>query len=190
MSATWASTWGTFNGYGVASALLAVQVSRFLHPLLGTASLLKKTTREAPGYRLAEPHEVLRDLNDLFPAQPQSMQFFTMCYGLYRLVDHHVSIASAGHPGPLVVRAAGAVDSPLLTGHPIGFFPTGVAGFAQADVVLGPGDRLLLYSDGASEATDHGGATFGANRLGEVLAAHGALALAPALDGVVSALMQ
>jgi sigma-B regulation protein RsbU (phosphoserine phosphatase) len=178
------------SGHGVASALLAVQVSRFLHPLLGAASLMKKAIPAAPGYRLAEPEEVLHDLNDLFPAQPRSMQFFTMAYGLYNLDDHHVRIASAGHPGPLVVHQSGAVEAPTLTGHPIGFFSTAVAGFSQIELTLGRGDRLLLYSDGASEASDQLGVTFGAARLGETLAKARDRELQPALEQVVEALSQ
>ncbi len=178
------------SGHGVASALLAVQVSRFLHPLLGAASLMKKASSSPPGYRLAEPEEVLHDLNALFPAQPQSMQFFTMAYGLYRLDDHVVRIASAGHPGPLVVRPGGVVDAPTLTGHPIGFFPNGVAGFSQIELRLEPGDRLLLFSDGASEASDQQGVTFGAQRLGEALAKAADRDLQGALETVVAALSQ
>lgn len=178
------------SGHGVASALLAVQVSRFLHPLLGTASLLKKPIGGAPGYRLAEPCEVLQDLNDLFPAQPQSMQFFTMAYGLYRLGDHRLRIASAGHPGPLVLRARGDLEAPTLTGHPIGFFPTGIADFTEIELTLAPGDRILLYSDGASEAADQQGQTFGAMRLGETLADHADEPLPVALEALVAGLTQ
>ncbi len=176
------------SGHGVASALLAVQVCRFLHPLLGTASLLKKAANDAAGYRLASPREVLADLNALFPSQPQTMQFFTMAYGIYDLRDHRAVIASAGHPGPMVVRVDGTLQAPQVSGHPIGFFAGGEADFTELSIDLGPGDRLLLYSDGATEAADASGQTFGAQRIGEALLHGVAKPLPVALDLVVTAL--
>lgn len=173
------------SGHGVASALLAVQVCRFLHPLLGTASLLKKPGTAGAGYRLAPPKEVLRDLNALFPAQPQSMQFFTIAYGLYDLESHRAVIASAGHPGPLVLRASGAVHAPQVSGHPIGFFAGADADFAEVALELQPGDRMLLYSDGASEAADTAGVTYGVARLAEALKRAAARPLPEALHEVV-----
>jgi sigma-B regulation protein RsbU (phosphoserine phosphatase) len=178
------------SGHGVASALLAVQVCRFLHPLLGPASLLKKADARANGYRLSPPREVLADLNSLFPSQPQSMQFFTMAYGVYDLDAHRATIASAGHPGPLVLRAGGAVQQPQVSGHPIGFFAGERAEFSELSVDLLPGDRLLLYSDGASEAADTRGVTFGAARIGETLKRGAAQPLDDALLGVVSELQR
>jgi sigma-B regulation protein RsbU (phosphoserine phosphatase) len=176
------------SGHGVASALLAVQVSRFLNPLLGPGSLLKKVATSRGGYRLSHPAEVLGDLNTLFPSQPQTMQFFTMIYGLYDLDSHRLHLATAGHPGPVIVRAGGAIEIPTVSGHPIGFFPTTHARFNELTVTLAAGDRVLMYSDGATETADPEGRTFGANRLGEALRDRAGAPLANALDGVVSAM--
>jgi phosphoserine phosphatase RsbU/P len=176
------------SGHGVASALLAVQVCRFLNPLLGPASLLKKLDAGSSGYRLAPPREVLADLNALFPSQPQTMQFFTIIYGLYDLDVHRAVVASAGHPAPIVLRASGAMQAPQVTGHPIGFFSPGHSDFTEIAVDLAPGDRLLLYSDGATEASDADGRTFGAIRLGQALRETAASPLPQTLEHVVSAL--
>ena len=176
------------SGHGVASALLAVQVSRFLHPLMGAASLIKKPGLIANGYQLASPRDVLRDLNALFPSQPQSMQFFTMAFGIYDLLSHRAVIASAGHPGPLLLRATGQIEAPPVSGHPIGFFQGGVADFSEIEVVLHAGDRMLLYSDGASEAADAAGVTYGTPRLAEAMQRGRTLVLQEALHGVVAEL--
>jgi phosphoserine phosphatase RsbU/P len=178
------------SGHGVASALLAVQVSRFLNPLLGPASLLKKQTSQPGGYRLAPPREVLSDLNVLFPSQPQTMQFFTIAYGIYDLDAHRVMIASAGHPGPLVLRASGAIQAPQIAGHPIGFFSSTEAAFNELTLELSPGDRLMLYSDGATEAADADGRTYGATRLGQALREGAAQPLAQSLERVVVSLQE
>jgi len=177
------------SGHGVASALLAVQVSRFLHPLMGAASLIKKPGLIANGgYQLASPRDVLRDLNALFPSQPQSMQFFTMAFGIYDLASHHAVIASAGHPGPLLMRQGGLIEAPPVSGHPIGFFQGGIADFSEIEVVLQPGDRMLLYSDGASEAADAAGVTYGTPRLAEAMQKGAGGPLQEALHGVVAEL--
>ncbi|MBA3708628.1 MAG: SpoIIE family protein phosphatase [Planctomycetes bacterium] len=178
------------SGHGVASALLAVQVCRFLNPLLGPASLLKKQVQGGVGYRLAPPREVLADLNALFPSQPQTMQFFTIAYGIYDLDAHRVVLASAGHPGPIMIRANGAVQSPQVSGHPIGFFSSTEAAFNEITLDLAPGDRLLLYSDGATEAADGDGRTFGATRLGQALRESATMALTQSLEKVVGALQE
>jgi sigma-B regulation protein RsbU (phosphoserine phosphatase) len=173
------------SGHGVASALLAVQVCRFLHPLMGAASLIKKASASPAGYQLSSPREVLLDLNALFPSQPQSMQFFTIAFGIYDLRTHRAVIASAGHPGPLLVRQDGTIETPVVSGHPIGFFHGVTADFSQIEVELHAGDRLLLYSDGASEAADGAGITYGSPRLGEVMLRGAGLPLQEALQSVV-----
>jgi sigma-B regulation protein RsbU (phosphoserine phosphatase) len=118
------------------------------------------------------------------------MQFFTMAYGVYDLDTHRATIASAGHPGPLVLRAGGALQAPAVSGHPIGFFPDAAADYAELELDLMRGDRLLLYSDGASEASDANGQTFGPARIGDALKRGADRPLAEALHGVVGDLLR
>ncbi len=73
------------SGHGVPSALLAVQVSRFLSPLIMPGALLKTAQPAAPGYRLTPPLEVLRQLNGLFPMQRGNLQYFTIVLGHYHV---------------------------------------------------------------------------------------------------------
>jgi serine phosphatase RsbU (regulator of sigma subunit) len=62
----------------------------------------------------------------------------------------HVVLASAGHPGPVVVRPDGRVE--VLSGGslPLGLFPD--AEPERTELELGPGDLLFFYSDGVTEA--------------------------------------
>lgn len=94
-----------------------------------------------------------------------------------------LQFASAGHPPGLVFRRGGAVDNLGLGGLPLG-----VAWDATYDVreaSLGPGDTLVLYSDGVSEALGAGDSLAGV----EVLAGL-PLAEASGVDGVVDRLME
>ncbi|KJY16587.1 MULTISPECIES: PP2C family protein-serine/threonine phosphatase [Streptomyces] len=62
-----------------------------------------------------------------------------------------VHLASGGHPPALVLRADGTADFlPTPGGLLVGILPT--ARFTPATITLGPGDTLLLYTDGLTEA--------------------------------------
>ncbi|WP_143162866.1 PP2C family protein-serine/threonine phosphatase, partial [Couchioplanes caeruleus] len=79
---------------------------------------------------------------------------------------------NAGHPPPLVLRA-GTVAGTLTDGRRL---PLGIADprATCAEIILQPGDRLLLYTDGVTEARDPTGAQFGQNRLADTLERHAA----------------
>jgi sigma-B regulation protein RsbU (phosphoserine phosphatase) len=62
--------------------------------------------------------------------------------------------ASAGHPAGVLLRASSDVESVAAEGPPVGWFET--AAFTAVDVVLAPGDALVLYTDGLSEARRDG----------------------------------
>ena len=67
-------------------------------------------------------------------------------------------VVSAGHPGPQLVGRAGAVVLELPSGLPLGLgFGNQVSGYAEAIIPWSGGDRLLLYTDGLSEARDSSG---------------------------------
>jgi sigma-B regulation protein RsbU (phosphoserine phosphatase) len=58
--------------------------------------------------------------------------------------------ANAGHLPPLVVRKSGAVESLAVTGPALGF--PQVAPMREAYAIFGPGDGLILFTDGVTEA--------------------------------------
>jgi sigma-B regulation protein RsbU (phosphoserine phosphatase) len=153
------------SGHGVAAALLAVQVARYLTPLASAGSILKHVGPD--GYRLTPPAEVPRLLNDIFQRQG-SLQFLTMAYGILDLRDFRLSMALSAHPAPILRRANGRIEQPEVTSHPIGMIPTAKLAVSTWETTLEPGDQLLLYSDGATEASGPGG-EFGSERLATCL---------------------
>jgi sigma-B regulation protein RsbU (phosphoserine phosphatase) len=80
--------------------------------------------------------------------------------------DGRVEICNAGHPFPLLVRA-GAVEVLGNSNLPIGLF--GSEEFALTELSLDPGQGLVIYSDGVSEATDWSGREYGADRLRDLI---------------------
>lgn len=176
------------SGHGVSSALLAVQISRYLSPLVNAGALLKRASGDPPGYRIAAPLEVVRELNGLFPMNPLTRQYFTIIYGIYRLADHEVRFVTAGHPGPIIVRADGRAEIPEVSGNPIGFFSDAEASFGEYSFRLEAGERAYFYSDGAVESEDAAHRLLGSARFGATLAGARSLSLADSLDTAVAAL--
>jgi serine phosphatase RsbU (regulator of sigma subunit) len=66
---------------------------------------------------------------------------------------------NGGHVSPLIVRANGQVDTITEGDPPVGLF--GFVRFHGIPLNLDPGDRILLLTDGITEAEDKGGAQFG-----------------------------
>jgi len=75
---------------------------------------------------------------------------------------------NAGHNPPLVVRASGAVEMLEGGGMILGILPA--ASYTESRSRLNPGDVLVLFSDGVTEAPDRRGEEFGEQRLGELVA--------------------
>jgi serine phosphatase RsbU (regulator of sigma subunit) len=115
---------------------------------------------------------LLRLLNELLIAGGSS-RFATLVLGTARPVDGGVdlTLASGGHPAPLIVRHAGFVEEVTVPGTLVGISPQ--ARFAEAEVRLEHGDICLLYTDGITEARNrHDQAElFGDDRLHAVLTA-------------------
>jgi sigma-B regulation protein RsbU (phosphoserine phosphatase) len=149
------------SGHGVASALLSVSVVRALAPPSERATIL---TREGGG--LLAPAEVAAELNRRFPFDVETGQYFTIHYGVLDVASGTFGYVSAGQPGPVVLSPGGKVQVMDGRGYPIGLAEGPYEG---RDVRLGPGDRLILYSDGIPEAVAPDGRMFGEARFLDAL---------------------
>ncbi|MBM2621435.1 SpoIIE family protein phosphatase [Actinoplanes sp. LDG1-06] len=121
----------------------------------------------------APPDEMLRVLNRALLDSGRQHRFVTMVVGSVARAEHgrvRLTLATGGHPPPLVLRIDGRVEEVPTTGTLIGAVPRTVVN--PADVELAPGELCLLYSDGLTEA--RGGPTgdeqFGEARLHDALA--------------------
>ena len=97
-----------------------------------------------------------------------------------------VSYTNAGHNPGLLVRADGTAQKLEANGVPLGLFP--VVEYERVEVVLGPGDLVLLYTDGITEAANPQGGEFGLDRLQAVVQKHAReplIALAVAIETAV-----
>ena len=78
-----------------------------------------------------------------------------------------LAYTNAGHNPGLLVRADGTVQRLEANGLPLGLFP--VVEYEKVEITLGPGDLVLLYTDGITEAANPRGDEFGLDRLQAVV---------------------
>jgi serine phosphatase RsbU (regulator of sigma subunit) len=121
----------------------------------------------------ASPETMLTVLNQALLQSGRQHRFVTMVIGSVQRIEHgrlRLTLATGGHPRPLVLRADGTVDEVPTSGTLIGAVAQTVV--RPATVELAPGEVCLLYSDGLTEA--RGGATgteqYGERRLRDALA--------------------
>jgi|GEM_PF-5992866 Serine phosphatase RsbU, regulator of sigma subunit len=136
-----------------------------------------------------EPARVLERLNDAVTGEGDTSGFVTVVYGILSADDGCFRYASAGHETPILRRADATFETLPPTGPVLGMME-GVA-YDQGSVRLGPGDGLLLFTDGLSEARSAGERRFldleGVQRyLDEVCRAHPPEEVADALLNIVS----
>ena len=136
---------------------------------------------------VADPKAVNERVNRIMAANTSPGRFITMFYGVLDPLTRRLVYTNAGHNPPLLVRADASVIPLEAGGLLLGVFPE--AEFVEGDVVLGSGDRLVLFTDGLTEAMTTNGELFGDDRLIETLrdlAPLGAEELRARLMGIVS----
>ncbi|MBY8873340.1 serine/threonine-protein phosphatase [Micromonospora sp. PLK6-60] len=161
---------------------------------VGAAVLTGRVRQSLQTLRLVEnrPRELLHLLNRALLDSPDAArrnQFTTLLLGTLTGGPDgglRIRFAGGGHPAPLVARADGTVSQVTVGGMPIGALAA--PRFVEAEVRLAPGDLLLAYTDGVTDA--RGGPRdmrmFGEERLRRAFAS--AVGLPPAV--VVERLLQ
>ena len=149
-------TIGDVSGKGVpASLLMAVTRSLF---------------RTMSGH-LDQPSGIVRSLNESISESNESGMFCTLFLGILDLQTGKLAYCNAGHNAPLIATAQGEAHyMDIKANLPLGLF----AGFPyeQQETTLHPGEKLLLYTDGVTEAENPAHELFSDERLQEFLQAH------------------
>ena len=96
-------------------------------------------------------------------------RFITLFYVDVREQSGRLLYLNAGHNPALLVQGGGLMRL-SSSSYPLGMFP--VAQYLQGEVGMEPGDLLLLYSDGLTEACNDRGEEYGEGRLVKTLLAH------------------
>ena len=125
-------------GHGMPAALLTIFLKQ---------ALVMRETIES-NYHIFSPAEVMKNLNVRMAKQKLSgYQFATCCYCLLNIKTLQLTYARAGHPYPILIRPKEQPQQLEIRGSLLGIF--GQAEYTQETIQLQPGDKFLLYSDGA-----------------------------------------
>jgi phosphoserine phosphatase RsbU/P len=137
---------GDVTGKGVAAAMLMAQLHAMFRTLISIGLSLDQLVERA---------------NRLFCESTLPTHYATLVCGRASN-SGEVEVCNAGHPPPLWLHGDQVIEI-KATGLPVGVFCE--QPFSSAKVQLSPGDSLLLYTDGFSEAQDVSGIEYGEERL-------------------------
>jgi sigma-B regulation protein RsbU (phosphoserine phosphatase) len=141
---------GDVSGKGVAAAFVMAHLNALFRSLIDAG---------------AGVGDLLERANRMLIENKISSHYATMVCGRAG-TDGRIELGNAGHCPPLVLRSGGA-EEVSGSGLPIGLF--GGRSYTVSEVTLDPGETLVLYTDGLTEAADPSGAEFGAERLRALL---------------------
>ena len=111
--------------------------------------------------------EALVEVNNLLDAENEAAMFVTLFYAIYNPRNHKFTYANGGHNEPIIVHPDGSTTVIDPTGGTaLGIIP-GID-YDEDSVELQPGDTVILYTDGITEAFNSEGELFGMDRLREV----------------------
>ncbi len=145
---------GDISGKGVSAALLMASLQAFL----------RSRARQMAG----EPSQLVTQVNESLVEATDSSKFATFFYGVYDSAARTLSYVNAGHNPPFLLRAGTSVVSRLRpTGMALGF--DAGAAYGEGREALAPGDLLLAFTDGLTEALNEAGEEFGDARLAGLL---------------------
>ena len=141
---------GDVSGKGVAASLLMSRLHAIFRSLIGVGLSVRELVERA---------------NQLFSESTMRPYYATLVCGK-AAAGGDVEICNAGHCSPLLLRD-GNVTAITATGLPLGLFCE--ESYSSTQIKLGKGDRLLLYTDGLSEARDQHEREYGDDRLPALL---------------------
>jgi len=147
---------GDVVGKGVSAALLMANVQAIVRAFAGSSK---------------SPSQLCARVNSALFGNIEVGKFVSFFYGLVNAEHRTLRYCNAGHPCPIVV-SGNSVRRLSEGGAVLGVFPN--CQYEDGEIALGPGDKLLLFTDGITEASRPGGnrEEFGEERLAAVAKAN------------------
>lgn len=162
---------GDVSGKGTAAALLMSSLHAAIHGQVAARSSLD---------------EVVRSVNHYLADNTPANRFVTLFVAELDPRTGDLKYINAGHNPPLIGRSAGTIEQLSSGGFPLGILPS--AEFEVGETQLQPGEALVIYSDGVSEANNLKEEEFGMERLMDVVKRNLGASAAGMRDKVESAL--
>lgn len=144
---------GDVSGKGVAASMLMAHLHAMFRTLIPMGFSLRC---------------ILEHASRVFAESTLPNQYATLVCGR-ALPNGEIQVTNAGHPAPLIVRN-GAVEALEGSGLPVGMFCN--EEFSLTELSLNRGERIIIYSDGVSDAVDGSSLEYGTDRLRHLISQH------------------
>lgn len=128
---------------------------------------LSRTLMRAVAFTGRPPSEALKRVNEFILSDARSDLFVTVFYAVWNPATGELAYANAGHNPPILIRVSGEVE--LLSGRGIALGVVENINLEARSIVMAPGDTLLLYTDGVTDALNDNDEAFGTERLRQTL---------------------
>jgi sigma-B regulation protein RsbU (phosphoserine phosphatase) len=162
------------SGKGIAGALLMAN--------------LQANLRSQYALALEDLPRLLESVNRLFYENTPDDRFATLFFADFADEGRTLRYVNCGHNPPLLLRADGKLERLAATATVLGMFRDWKCEVVETG--LQPGDTLVMYTDGVSEAANAGGEEFGEKRLVDTVRALAGRCAPSMLDGIVAAVEQ
>ena len=161
------------SGKGAGAALLMANLQASLHAL-------------ASGDM--EIGEMIKRINNLIHRNTALDKYITFFYGQLDIKKHTLTYCNAGHNPPYRVSRDGKAEELMIGGIVLGMMPD--MEFETATIVLSPGDRIVMFTDGITEAFDEKEEEFGEDRVKELMKKWPDLSAQDIMEKIVSEVKQ
>lgn len=138
---------GDVSGKGLPAALVMAMIQEELERRIASCARAG-----------CDPATTMQRLHGFLKPLLPSNRFATAVIGWLR-DDGAMTLVNAGHCPPIVLRSDGAVEEIAATGPVVGIIPS--SRWTSTTITLAPGDHLVLFSDGVTEAASPDGEEFG-----------------------------
>jgi sigma-B regulation protein RsbU (phosphoserine phosphatase) len=157
-----------YDAIGFGKSKVAVSIADVVGKGIPAALLMSnlQATVRAFGTEAAQPAELCQQVNHVLCGHIAEGRFISFCYCVIDAEDGSATYSNAGHYPPMLLRADGSVERLTAGGPVLGVFPHGT--YEQGQTTLRSGDRLVLYTDGITEARNASDEEFGEERLASI----------------------
>jgi sigma-B regulation protein RsbU (phosphoserine phosphatase) len=150
------------------SSIALGDVSGKAAPAALYAALVSGIMRSAAAQSLS-PSALLKTLNDSLQERRLDSQYVVMLYSVWNDENRTLQIANAGATQPIICRG-GELETIKAEGFPLGLFPN--VEYEEFTLATQPGDSIIFFSDGITDAQNDDEEMFGDDRLKAVVKKH------------------
>ncbi|MBN1894390.1 SpoIIE family protein phosphatase [bacterium] len=163
----WGIAIGDVVGKGAGAALLMASLQASLRAISGEFDVQK----------------IMERINNLIHKNTDMDKYITFFYGVLDTRPNRFTYSNAGHNYPFLIRPDGKTECLTEGGIVLGMMPDMV--YQTGCVSLNAGDRIVLYTDGVTEAKNKDDVEFGEDRLKDLVIRNAALSSDPLIESIV-----